>query len=325
MTIPLVFNDLCLQTTAPDKSTAQQWMADFVRTLMAANDAKLEVFRTTSHFEEMLLAPNYPMQAWFNDGIVSRESRDYVLTYATRYPIINPPLADLPLDDEIVVRSQRFLCTFEAQDAVGLGYAFLLGGLATSLLTESCWDATSIMLEAMEEDPITGNIVTIPAAAKHAARFQHIAEHAPWIKEQLKNSVRDGRDLLQKTQQWYPNLIFCEKARKQLTAIRSGAVQLQRIVERLFELERFCSEWTSDGFDGARLHCHSGESEATLNNRDLRRHREIVCPDGETRLFELHLKCLPDVWRIHFWPDIASRRILVGYIGEHLPTVNDPT
>lgn len=325
MTIPLVFNELCLRTKAPDKPTAQQWMAGFVRTLMDANDAKLGVFHTTVNFPEILLAPNYPMLAWFNDGEVSREARDYILTYATRYPVINPPLADLSPDDDIVIRSQRFLCTFEAQDADGLGYAFLLGGLAISLLTEHCWDASSVMLETMEEDISTGNIVPIPAEVKHASRVQHVSTHSSWIKERLKNSVRNGRDLRQKANQWFPNLIFCDSASKQLNTIQSGSIQLQRIVEKLSELEKFCTNWESGSFNGASLHHYSGESDTVLNNPSLRRHREIICPDGEKRLFDLHLKGLPGAWRIHFCPDEQNRKIFVGHIGAHLPTANDPT
>ena len=57
--------------------------------------------------------------------------------------------------------------------------------------------------------------------------------------------------------------------------------------------------------------------------------RIFVCPDGEKRTFDYHLKGLPDYWRIHIWPDEQgifreandpARKILIGYIGKHLLT-----
>jgi len=44
--------------------------------------------------------------------------------------------------------------------------------------------------------------------------------------------------------------------------------------------------------------------------------RTFLCPDGEYRLFDFHLKR----WgtRIHFFDFPASKRILVGYVGDHL-------
>ena len=57
--------------------------------------------------------------------------------------------------------------------------------------------------------------------------------------------------------------------------------------------------------------------------------REFTCPDGQKRSFAYHLKGMPGHWRIHIWADVAadfgkmedaSKKILVGHIGPHLPT-----
>jgi hypothetical protein len=47
--------------------------------------------------------------------------------------------------------------------------------------------------------------------------------------------------------------------------------------------------------------------------------RTFVCPDGKKRLFSWHSKINYEKWRIHFIDAPAERRVLIGYVGRHLP------
>lgn len=49
---------------------------------------------------------------------------------------------------------------------------------------------------------------------------------------------------------------------------------------------------------------------------------------GKTGIFDvlrLHSKIGTDAWRVHFIANGATQRVLVRYIGRHLPTSRDPT
>ncbi|MCI0528399.1 MAG: hypothetical protein L0Y56_13245, partial [Nitrospira sp.] len=66
----------------------------------------------------------------------------------------------------------------------------------------------------------------------------------------------------------------------------------------------------------------SPESQATL--QQFGRERTFRSPDGEERIFSWHVRLTPGSWRIYFFPEEAGKMI-VGYIGPHLPTVSYPT
>jgi hypothetical protein len=129
-------------------------------------------------------------------------------------------------------------------------------------------------------------------------------------------------------------LVFCDGAKKQIKALHGG-LQLQRVVERLFDLEEYCKNWdAADGFDGSRIRNSSFETPETLSQ--FGRDRQFTCPDGATRLFGYHLKAKVNgvPLRIHIWPDedaefglaaSGRRKILIGHVGDHLPTASDRT
>lgn len=47
--------------------------------------------------------------------------------------------------------------------------------------------------------------------------------------------------------------------------------------------------------------------------------RTFLCPDGERRVFSWHSKINYEKWRVHFIDFPATRRVLIGYVGKHLP------
>jgi len=313
----MIFNELSLRQPAPNRDTACQWMAGFVQTLLAARRRNLTTLRSHAHFKEIMLSPDYPMQAWFADRQVDREHQRFVRSLSTRGTLIVPYTDDLDADDAIVAKKDYFLASFEDDEAVGLGYAYLFDGVAVSLPSESCWSASELTIAILEDD--TGESIESEAQIRHASDSQHMEHsHHLWVQKKLERSVLNGEDLHDKCGEWFPHLIFCDDARRQLCDIQSGALQLPRIIERLRELDAFCRNWTKSGFDGSEIHNASYETTVTMQQYGSQ--REFVCPDSVTRTFEFHLKGLPNAWRIHIWPDVEKRQILIGYIGKHLDT-----
>ena len=324
MTLSLVFNELSLRYPAPDVQTARCWMTEMVRTLKAAADSNISVLRMREDFKDLMLFPDYPLAAWFGDNRVSRDERDFVLAYATQYSFIRPYDGDLHDDLEFQTHRSLFEGRFENEKAEGLGFAFLLKGLALSIKSESCWDTPSLELVCEELDPDSLDIATFRETLHHASRSKHVEfDHADWITNRVRTDVRSGRDLVENAIEYFPNLVFCREARRQISSLTISSLYLPKIVDRMFELEKLASDWNRGSFDYRQIRNASPESKSTMDRFGDK--REFVCPDGQKRTFEWHLKGFPNAWRVHILADPKVYKILIGYVGKHLPTDKYPT
>ena len=324
MTLSLIFNDLSLRRPAPDRQTARKWMTEFIGTLKAAVDHKVTVLRMRDNFGDLPLSLDYPMGAWFGDNSVSRDERDFVLAYATQYSFIRPYDEDLRGDQEFQSGKLSFEGRFGGEKAEGLGFAHLLNGLALSILSEPCWNTHSLELDCEELDSESSEISKRRETLPHVSRSRHVAvEHAGWIAERIRTGVGSGPDLLTNAITLFPNLVFCRYATTQIMKLTESSMYLPRILERLSELEKLADAWQWGNFNYRQIHNASPESPSTMGRFGDR--REFVCPDGQRRTFEWHLKGLPNAWRIYIVADTKEKKILIGYVGKHLPTASDPT
>ncbi|HEV2387469.1 MAG TPA: hypothetical protein VGS20_09460 [Candidatus Acidoferrales bacterium] len=319
MTIEMVLNELSLRARAVDVYAARERMANFVDTLQAATATGVgRVLRTAEDFHDTVLAPDYMLARWRNDPEVDRECRRYVLTLTTKAP----HLADLT-PGELAGEPALFDFGYEGARADGLAAAFLTDALAVSLLSEARWDTTALQLEVTHLDD-NAMTVTRFEAIHHASRRAHVVQHGAWIGERIRAGIRDGTDLWSRRIDLLPSLVFCESVRAQLEGLRSGNPLLRSVRDRLFEFQEYCGTWNSGPFEGRRLPTRvSPESQATLNQYGAE--RTFLCPDCQERVFSLHARVTPGSWRIHFIPLADEHRVLIGYIGPHLPTANDPT
>ncbi|MBL1175072.1 hypothetical protein [Pantanalinema sp. GBBB05] len=313
MSLDMVLNELSLQTPAPNVLVARQWMSDFIQTIRAvkAQAGKQAVLRTQYNFHVALLADGYPIGRWLNDGEVDREEQRFIKTLVTKSPfsqdILNIEIQEL----ENRIGSYEFL--YQGEVAIGLGVACILDIIAISLRSKPCWDCSYLDLEIIridEEDEI------IPIV--HASCKEHLNAHFEWFKARSRKEIYDGATLWNKQDELFPNLQFCDSVKEQLYHLHNGNIMLKPIEKKLFELQEYATSWIAGPFDPSKLACKANpESEATLNQYS--QERTFICPDGEKRLFDWHVKLTPLAWRIHFYPSQPGQ-IIIGYIGRHLRT-----
>ena len=309
MALEMVLNELSLQP-APNIHIARQWMSGFVQTIKTATAHRVSrVIRTQSGVYGIVLAANYPLQRWLNDPDVDLEMRRYVGRLTAKAPLLDglPDLCDRILDYEF---------RHDGREAHGLGVAHLLESLAVSLCSEACWDAPLVSLNAgwlNEAEMVEEAAVSVI----HSSRPTHVAQHRQWIEDRLQSDVQDGDDLWVRRSELLPALVFCEATGQQVHGLNS--TMLRPVVRRLFELDAYCRRWTEGGFEPDCLPTRATtESQATLEQYGNT--RTFLCPDNVERVFSWHVRLTPLAWRIHFYPDPATRTIIVGYIGPHLPT-----
>lgn len=325
MTFSLVFNDLSVRHQAPDKHTARRWMTEFVETLRAAICHDATALRMNDSFKNLMLCPGYPMGAWFGDNSVSQDERIFLLEKATRHPfLIRPYDADRINDEKFQSSKLLFQGKYEGTEALGLGFAYLLDGVAVSILSENCWYTSSLEVDCEEIDPESGELEEYRQRIPHVAKPHHVTDdHQAWIELRIRDGVSTGFDLLRVAKTRFPKMVFCDDARKQIEALTESSMHLPRVRERLFELGQQINAWEQGNFNYYKIHNASTESPSTIGKYGDR--REFVCPDGQRRLFAWHLKGLPLKWRIHIYADPEERQVLIGYVGRHLPTSTNPT
>lgn len=325
-----VFNDLALhphfQEQPSNSYQAKHWMEAFSKCLYEAEQKWGLGLRTYRHIYEISLAEDYTLLDWVNDSTVPEELR-------LRIRVIFESLSSLEEFPENQQGDPLFEAQYDGLPAQALGAAYLLESLAISLPTGNPhWEKSYLPLTVFQMDEESSEIEVEETEVHHFSQIVHLQAHEMWLQQRLLRGVSNGKELLRQARKWYPHLIFCENAERQIKQLRAGAFVLRRIINRLFELERYCQSWDTGSFDGSKIPNSSGESNPTMEQ--FGKERQFRCPDGETRIFEYHLKALPNAWRIHIYPDNdqifpladdGRKKILIGYVGKHLPTANDPT
>ena len=315
----MVFNELSARTLAPDIFTARQWMSELISTMREAKGCGLKGLRTQTDFHDMVLAENYPLRRWLNDREVNKDERFFLLTLATNRLFGN--IYDV--DIKIKVEDSDCELSLQGSPAEGFKVAYYLETLVISLHSELLWNASRINLDLIQIDE-NGELIDESVEVLHASQKNHVLEHADWIKNRLQSERLNGMELWNRRDELFPSLQFCNAGNKQLRRLRTGEKKLELVLEVLSVLDNCAKNWQAGSFslEGYPFE-ESGESEPTLNKYS--KERTFLCPDGEERLFERHVKLKECNWRIHFFPEVKTTKVIIGYVGIHLPTDKYPT
>lgn len=315
MELEMVLNELSLKTPASDVYTARQLMSDLIGTLRQAKVSGVKrILRTSDEIHSLELAPNYHIYQWRNDPEVDKEESRFFKTLVTKAPFWTDVLK------EIENQFQWSEVRYQGEVVQGIGFALVIDGLPVSFNSETRWNYSFLNLEVLriEDDREINETVEIP----HVSCPNHLKQHNDWIQDRIRKTVNinSGQEIWEQREELFPNIDFCNSVNRQLQNIRYGQIELKVVIKALLELQNCCKNWNEGYFSvqGYALE-ESGESEPTLNK--YRQERIFVCPDGKERLFERHIKLRLCNWRIHF---IAEKpgKLIIGYIGRHLPTVN---
>lgn len=318
MDLEMVLNELSLRPLANDVFDARQRMSEFMQAIVLATKAGVKkVLRTSSTLNAEELATGYPVARWLNDANVDRDMRRFFLMLATKAPFLvdinNPDVLDsFGLSDFYYGKYQ----------AMGLGVAFLLDALAVSFRSDPIWDESYLQLRINQIDD-DGEIAEVVENIPHASSSDHVHKHLPWISARVRSDtqavVREGVDIWQRKEVLFSRLYFCEQVKEQLKSLHHGDLRLKSILKRLYELEDFCNSWLDGPFDRNKIVSKATlESPVTLEKYSTE--RTFLCPDGVFRIFSWHVRLTPGAWRLYFYPLMEERKLIIGYIGPHLPT-----
>lgn len=314
----LVFNELSLFKPLDSLDEARKRMASFVEILQHSFRHGLSKdLRVTDDFLHMLLAKDYRIVQWLNDGEVDKELKSFFKARISRKPYI-----DVHTESHLYNHFARSEFIYEGFNSKGLGIAYLLDGVGISIFSHEQWNTHSVEASFIELDS-QGEIYEEKIQIRHISTPSHFEFHKLYY-EQRKWLDIGGLDWRNSLQELFPSLVFCERAIAQLHEYGKGEHILKQIKSRLIELQEYFNTWSEGRFDSSLVSFKvSPESQRTLEQY-VEEHT-FLCPDGQYRIFSWHLRMTPGAGRIFFIPDEITRKCIIGHIGNKLKTVNDPT
>lgn len=307
MLLEMFINELSLSPAAPDVTTGQNRVRQFVLTMREATACGARrTLRVPEDFFANPIGPNYYWQNWARDNRVERELRQFFLSLATKEPF----LGDQP-DVEAVWN--EIDCFWQNQAALGLKAAYVSDGLALSMSSRQEWD--NFLIECDIHEVVEEEVECRMEVVHHASSTRHIDPQMAWIEQRIQGAVNDGRELWHFRCDFFPALDWCSGVQDLMASLPTLA--LPSIVRGLFSLNAFCASWQNGAFDPQGIRCVvSPDSESTLQR--YYEERTFLCPDGQHRVFSWHAKV--GSWRIYFDPAPGPGRLFVGYLGKHLRT-----
>jgi len=306
----LIFNELSA-IPAPSRLAAREVMSNFVGVLTAATRIGFErTFRSCIDFSNHLLSEEYPVVRWRNDPDVERDEKAFFRLVTARFPIHE---GDQALADELL-GTEYF---YNTRPCVGLGVADVLDTISISLAVADDWATDRVIIDRSSLNPQTEEIDIFSAVVNHASSGVHIGALEPWIVSRNR-TVESAADLIDRRNQLFPNLEFCERVSEDLLHLGGGAL-FSQTVRRLFELDDFCVNWADGPFVPRNISGNPREeSAATL--QQFSGERTFRCPDGQARVFSWHVSLPPSGTRLYFYPIPDNHSIFIGYVGTHLRT-----
>jgi hypothetical protein len=315
MVVDLIFNErsfLPRSATVVDARTKMSRFADIVK------DARVSgcggVVRVPNNFRFESLAPGYALEQWLVDGAADRDKRLYLGALGIKLPYFEDILGS-PASE----RFDRSEFQFGNAEVHGLGVAFVVDGIAISLVSDAPWHGRFISITYRTVDEVSDTVTGQDVSVRHISEAGHATLHLAEMANQRLLGANSGEELWELCDGTLDRIAFCASVEPQVKALTPGAGGLNVIKRTLGEVQSACRLWLEGGFDCKWIPNTSPEGEATL--KKYSEERTFTKPDGTSAVFSLHIK--RGNLRIHFIPDAVSHSCLIGYIGPHLRTVRN--
>lgn len=313
----MVLNELSAQFPAESVVSGRKMMEEFLNTYMQvrkliANDT---IF-LNQDYQSFLLAPEYRIEQWRNDGAVDMELKRRFRSMLNHSSIYHS-------ESFRESREKTFEAEFQHGDqySVGCQLAYEREDVAVSFLSDDKWRTPQIdgVYRWMDDE---GNVGELHVQVSNVSCEENISEFESVYRQQLdkdnRENFKSGNDIVDRRRALFPNLVFCEVALRQLQR-DIGAAEVSQVYKKLMELQQFAEN--SDGiFQKEKLNKATPESTETLKR--YQEEHTFQLPDGTTRIFSWHIRFTGTIaGRIFFEPELKSGIIYIGHIGKKLPTV----
>lgn len=311
----MVLNELSCDFNLIDECHGRNLFQDFLVLYSKAVHTKLDPSVILSDsFNNTLLAHNYPIDKWRNDGMVDQEIKRLYKILNSKADIIDGTILEMLEDKE-------FKCNMGA--GIGLAIAHELEYISISFLSHEFWDASAISgtMFSLKDD---GNIYQSTVEVPHLSKMDHLSEVDDWLGKSLEHEIvghiQNG-SLWEIREKYFPCLLFCDRIEQQFNVLKNTHEALRQVVHKLTLLNEYFEAWDGTSFDPTTLPKVRPESEATLIKYDS--DHTFMAPNGQELIFSWHMYFTGNGinGRIFFWPDFQTSKAIIGHIGKKLPNV----
>lgn len=206
---------------------------------------------------------------------------------------------------------------------LGAGLAALTDGVIVPLASASrpAGGTLSVTLAYLDDAGERSETIEVPAFAS----AEEVEPQRSMLLERIDRSVADGQVLLARLGDLFPRLRLGTRAVDQIAALTGSEPVFQQLLRHLRALDVSATRWPEgEGFEPAGV-TYSVESKATLDDGTLGPMREFPAPEGfEAERWSLHTKLTGGAGARLYFRAVrtgAEAVVLVGYFGDHLPTV----
>jgi hypothetical protein len=237
---------------------------------------------------------------------------------------VHCPLVELEEDILEILSGMLFMLSYDRSiEVTSLGVASNIDSHAISFLSHNNWASNpiSIVRQWEENEEWKEQLVDVP----NISSLEHLKVYIAELENERQKNKNYLRDLILQDNEDFPNLIFCNSALKNLKSPSVTIDDFHKIIEALTKLNK--AILISNDIEDLKLNSEltiSGESSATLENGKYARQREFIHPTLGKRLFEKHIKNIPNAKRMYILADFNNNKVSIGYFGRHLPTVKYP-
>ncbi|MES1971321.1 MAG: hypothetical protein V4472_02615 [Pseudomonadota bacterium] len=314
MPLQLFLNDLSAPSSVVTRSRSINYLKGLVATVRAARtiDGGL-ILNCEQPLNSLALGHGVTIASIRNDGECVEESQ-YLKTLNDRAPF-GRVFADVGEQDlgrcEYKIPDSAAVAGGEAASALGL--AHMLRGLAVSIPSAVLWSLRDIKLELYEIDD-GGEIRKSIVSARNASIAADVGAHENDIRQDLRPSFRNGRDMWSVRDVLFPNLVFIPRTKSQIEGILAGDPLLDQVWIKLSGINNAMAVWRATG---------SAHPMFPFNVRPESQSRmgyvQFKDAAGVVRAFSDHADLAPIEGRVHFIvaPE-PHRHALIGHVGRKL-------
>lgn len=223
--------------------------------------------------------------------------------------------------------AQAVEATVSGVTALGAGLAALTDGIIASLASASRPEGgtLSVTLTYLDEAGEREEMIDVPAFAFAG----EVERQRLVVLERIDRSVADGRALLARLGELFPRLRLGSEAVSQIAALTGSEPVFRQLLRHLRALDVGASRWAAgEGFEPGGV-TYSVESRATLDDGTFGPMRDFPVPEGfQVERWSLHTKLTGGAGARLYFRAVRTGSgavVLVGYFGDHLPTVRYPT
>jgi hypothetical protein len=263
---------------------------------------------------EMSIAPGITVREWIAKQDIDYTRRLKSLISSTHCPIFDPQNTE---ESKRAILSDFY---YENQVVPILGAVYLLKQLSLSFNSNTIWDKPVFKINHSEMIS-SGEIIDRLVDVNNVTSIAHWEAHYVNIEQLQKDIIRNSADIVSKIEEQFQHIIFIKSAIKQLESHNISPVLFNEIWEALKVLDNMIEnnnkELTLHDVRACTNLDISDESISVKQNPKLNRHRRFFYNDAY-RFFWYHIKNFSNAYRLHFL--VEDNKIVVGYIGKHLPT-----